>query len=121
MAAKTETAESAAFRSLYSEVADCLEHQESPSRVANNLFSLGLIGISKRDDVRYANSPREKVECFLPAVESSIRNNPNEFDRFVNHLAAETVFEDIVRKLRNARVEARLDTGTLFCITCMRM
>ena len=116
MAAKTETAESAAFRSLYSEVADCLEHQESPSRVAHNLYPLGLITRSKRDDVSYASSPSEKVGILLRAVESKIRSNPDNFDRFVDYLATEKVNEDIVKKLRKARKEARRNTGTLLCI-----
>ena len=111
-----ETAESAAFRKLSYKVAECLEHQESPARVARHLYSLGLIGECPRNNVSYADSPEKKVEILLRAMENSIRNNPDNFDKIVNHLATKEVFKEIVAELRNAREEARLDTGTLFVI-----
>ena len=112
-----ETAESAAFRRFSYIIADCLEHQESPARVARHLYSLGVIGASPMNNVSYADSPEKKVEILLRAMESSIRNNPDNFDTIVNHLGTKEVFKEIAAELRNAREEARLDTGTL-CI-CM--
>ena len=114
-----ETAESAAFRKLSYKVADCLEHQESPARVARHLYSLGVIGASPMNNVSSAAySPGDKVEILLRAMENSIRNNPDKFDTIVNHLATKEVFKEIVAELRRARKKARLDTGTLCLATC---
>ena len=100
------SAESLAFQQAYDVLAQCLELQTSPLDIANKLYSRKVIGIATKNNIGHVASPKEKARILLCAVESAIRINPTNFDKFISSLSEEPVFSEIVTQLVKSRTEA---------------
>ena len=117
-AAIQETA-SAEYRSFQSHYADLFEAIGNPTILAARLFSAGLLSLHARDKVNDLTLREQKVSELLVATETTIRQYPSNYHKFVEALEKDSSMQHLCGKLRSTCGECDnvcLSTSTDQCM-----
>ena len=108
--------ESAEYRSFQSHYAGLFESISNPTTLAARLFSAGLLSRDTRKKIAGRGlTDSEKVSEILDAIETAIKLEPQNLQKFVVELEKDTSLRELCSKLRSTCGECVLVNSAVQC------
>ena len=119
--AAVQETESGEYRSFRDHFADLFESIQNPTTLSVRLYSAGLLSLETRNKILSTGilMDSDKVSVLLVTIETTIKQNSSNFDKFVKALEKDSSMQHLCGKLRSTCGECDnvcLSTSTDQCM-----